>query len=396
MSMRTLFYSIFFLFFFFFEPVYYAIMTITESHQRLMIPLTFFITLISLISYLRNRITRKEIICIFCLILFGTLYYSTTFLYGYVNSLFLTHFLTWLSLGNASVLMGMLITKRNYIPAFTQMIQLEPILNVLLTLIFIYRLMLGVDAVNGQFNDEYGLSYQSLGYYFAILFACNVFTIIRFLENKQKKIYIYILLLLLALQSVFCLMSGGRGGMVLLVVYIFFWSVYVTKNRILKKKYFLGVFLLLVILFILAATFFDITNSSGFERNSNAFSRDSRLELWKTYIPIFEESLGLGNGIGSNFYTWGFYSHNFIVDFLCETGIIGCVFFVAIYVLVYKRLRHYMEKDKQALFIMLFFIYAVVFNFFSLYWPSGQFNWMALGYVVAYNAGKIRKKNIDV
>ena len=97
--------------------------------------------------------------------------------------------------------------------------------------------------------------------------------------------------------------------------------------------------------------------------------------------------------LGSDFMTWGFYSHNIFVDFLAETGIIGFVLFVTLFIWIVKTLLKQCFIDEYYIFIMCIGLYGLVMVLFSGYWISMYQIWMLMG--VAYGLRLWNKQRLD-
>jgi O-antigen ligase len=187
------------------------------------------------------------------------------------------------------------------------------------------------------------------------------------------------------IQMACCAMSGGRGGVALLAVYVVMSLYYAKKLQILNNSK----ITIICVLGFLAATYvynvFDLSHSEGLLRVINA-AEDGNVtrEDWTHAYPFFLKSPWFGYGPGANFYNIGFYSHGVFSDFYFENGIIGGSILLYFYIHVIRKCLKLMRVDAIYILFMLVFAYALVFNLFSGFYVSTQLNWMALGVAYGY------------
>ena len=126
--------------------------------------------------------------------------------------------------------------------------------------------------------------------------------------------------------------------------------------------------------------YFDLSNCAGFKRVIHPLAQNTgRKDDWIEVLRFFLDSPVYGNGLGSDFYTWGFYSHNIIVDFLAETCIIGLCFFCYVFYWMTKSIYQQTQSNDFYVYVMIIVLYGLVMNCFSGYWISTWQNWFAFG-----------------
>lgn len=339
------------------------------------------IAVISWLFYLSfSPIAYKELKMICLLVLFGVLFYSTHFLYesdALRQRLYIGQFLRWGADCTSACAIGMSLMKLKDYKVIHKILPWEGI--ALTPFMSIACLTLGIKE--GQMHLEGGMNYQTVAYSMAILFCLSLFY--TFIYNRHsgrlKKLFFLSAMLI---QAVCCAMAGGRGGLVLLVAYVIYMSYYLLRNKILSAKKLLLIGFFIVIVFLFLATQLGLWESAGFNRSSNAIHDTDRLQMWKGIWNYVKANNYLGYGLGGDYFTFGFYTHNIILDFILELGIFGLLIMSYCFWQTYKRLFILSKSNEIFVIIMIFFIYGVVMNMFSGYWVSTSSNWMAFG--VAY------------
>ena len=116
---------------------------------------------------------------------------------------------------------------------------------------------------------------------------------------------------------------------------------------------------------------FNVMESAGMMRVMDKLTEDdNRMWLYKKAYDAFLESPVWGNGVGSIWWTVGFYSHNMFMDILAETGVVGGLFFV--YIIMKTIWRLMISSKPHPIYILIFIVFsgALVHNMFSGYWVS--------------------------
>ena len=184
--------TIFLLFFIFLDPIYYCVLTFLQiSDARYLSQTLMVATPIAFLVYVLNSrpILRKESICFIGVIVFGILFYLTSVYYGYVHETYWNKFLKWMSLGNSSLLVGIVLNKKKGDYYFESLMKFLPLLILFLTVVISTSTTKGYETDNGQFHDDFGLGYQSMAYYLALLFACSAYHCFVYLGNAGMIIW---------------------------------------------------------------------------------------------------------------------------------------------------------------------------------------------------------------
>ena len=183
---------------------------------------------------------------------------------------------------------------------------------------------------------------------------------------KQK------LLILAGSVIMFCclILTGSRGGYIgLITISLFLFIIFLVRQKRLKSIFF---YLILFILLILALTFmFPIFT----ERISTIFtfrehsSNNFRINVWSSCLEMLKDNFLTGIGPGNSTFreVYGLYmknnfdalsAYNIFLEIGIETGILGCIAFILIFVLSLLKL-HYLFWQKGNLFALGIFLSLV-------------------------------------
>lgn len=383
--MKEKLFQIFFCIFIFWIPILYSILGGTGTQLDGTILRVVLVVLFAISWYFYFSISPKypeERKMIFILVLFATMYYSTQFFYDNIDDesrdLYLGQLLSWGSGCTSACAIGMTLVK---IKDYSLIHKIIPLECIALTPFLLFIILSNANQV-AQYTDEGGMNYQLLAYYMAVLFCFSFYYSVIF-NSFQSKVVNILSFVLMVVQAVACLMAGGRGGVVLLVVYVLFWSYYLVKIKHISMHKFLLLSILVIYGFQYVADELGMWTSSGFLRSSGLVDDDDRFSLWSEYLPYFKSSPIVGNGLGSDYFTCGFYSHNLIVDFLVESGIIGALIMFWVYWKTYKTIRSLSMSNDFFSIILILFVFALVMNMFSGYWITNSNIWLCFGVTIS-------------
>lgn len=233
-------------------------------------------------------------------------------------------------------------------------------------------------------TDEGGLDYQVISYYMAILYAFSAYYVFFSTARRNKSFYImkWVMLFLMVFFATMCVMGGGRGAMVFLVLVTLF-IVYklISINKAHRTRFLLYIFIIGFI-FAYIASVAGVWESDGFNRvATNIAHDDERTRLVSIAFKSFFDSPLFGHGLGSVWYEVGYYSHNIGLDLLVETGIVGTIIGVVIIFVMIKRMMKLCSFDKSFIFLMIIFIESLIQGSFSGYWLNTPTLWLVFGMV---------------
>lgn len=375
-------FSIFIIFVILINPIFNCILfTIgihSESGQlQIAYIAMFIITMLFVIkNYCRN--TKNNIsasVIIISIITF--LFFVTRYFYNIDNSMYKSEFLCWGASSLPATLCGSIYAEKN----LKNLHLLLPWFLVPLTIIISYVSFttIGRTSADRIIDETTGLNYQSISYYMSQLFGLTIFCLL--IGYKKSRMFVTSLLYaLLVLQFITSFYSGGRGGLVLLIIYLLFFLYKKIRSSRLNINYCIGLILFIIACIIIIIRF-DILNTTGFSRLIDTVHQgdSNRAFLRALALESFKESPIFGHGTGSVFFEIGTYSHNFITDILVENGLFGLsiiiCFIIACTSFLIRNINNY-----TSLFVGIIFIYAFTLNSFSGYWLANHVLWFVFGY----------------
>ncbi len=273
----------------------------------------FCISVVFYVECLNQRAKRVDGVLFLGLFAFGLIYYMTSLFYGYIDTFYIGHFLRWGAQCISAVLVGLVISRYKDSYKINYCI---PLIVVVLTPFIASASLRGGHELGQYVDEDSGLNYQVISYSMAVLFGTTAYYLFFAKRKFKSKIVNLLMCICLAMQGLICAMSGGRGGFVLLCVIIaaLLYCAF-KKNQISKTKILFAIFAAILV-FLFLANYFNLWDSGGFQRVINPLSQQTgRKDDWQEVMEYFWRSPIIGNGLGSDFYTWGFYSHNILVDF---------------------------------------------------------------------------------
>ena len=333
-------------------------------------------------KYFSKWIPISFLFVLFLFIFIGISFVITRIRYGSGEPMFVSEFKSFFAMAICIMLLSLLVFWRN-----KKDINLGIVFAtiIILTLVSFLSLFRGDKVTSGGYiSDSSGLTYQNISY-----FSANAFGLTLFHLNEKSKIskisplniLLYIVLFIAQFSS--CLLSGGRGGLVLFFV-LFVYS-FVVHNGI-KKSYKI---LLPTLIIILIAWFLipriiavlDI-NIKGLTRIMKFLNRgfvdEGRSNLFSQSIDAFLESPVIGNGIGSIFFYLHTYSHNLFLDILSETGLIGLIIFTIVFVIFIRKIIILFKQGSLYRLLTILFVCGFSLNLFSGYFWGNQNLWLPL------------------
>lgn len=322
----------------------------------------------------KKKISYNSLMLIFLTILTGIIYFTTSFIYEYENTLYISEFLRWGSICIPSVLIGILCNREKDKVCINSLLPYFIItLSSIISYVGITESLKNVNLI----HDDSGLIYQNISYYMAFLWGCSSYWL--FFSKSHKPLYIkYLIYFFIILQTITCIVSGGRGGGVLLATNFFITLLYYShqRNYSLIRTVVVGV--IIITSLILIIRIFDLNNLLGYQRIYNISEVDNRSYLYIQAWNFFKESMIIGSGLGSVFYKLNAYSHNFILDLLLETGIIGVLLFFLILIKSSVNLLYSCKQNSNYIFFLFVLSYFVIDHLFSGYWFVSQHFWFII------------------
>ena len=315
----------------------------------------------------------------------GVSFVITFIQHGAFESEIVSEFKAYFAMALCTILITLIISwrKKNDIN-----LNVVFILVSLLTLISFMSLFRGDSLTTGGYiRDSSGLIYQNVSYYSAHAFGLTLFHIT---ETKKVKplswLYRIICFIYLIVQVSTCFLSGGRGGLVLLVILLISSILLYLGKKAYKIVVPAGIFIIIVRFTVPWLINTLNINIKGLTRilsflNGNLID-DGRSSLYHKSFVLFQENPIIGNGIGSIFHYLDNYSHNMFLDILVETGIVGLIVFVVLLIAFIKKDVLLYRQGSLFRFLTIIFICGITLNMFSGYIWVNPHVWLPISVVL--------------
>ena len=340
------------------------------------------------VDIIKHRFFQRNYTQFFVLFVILVLYFITGLIYPHTDAYdnYKTSLLLYGAICVPACYVGIRLARESYeeeimrvLPYFVFFISFVVARAVFSSSIRMTLLGHGEDDVFNYQNSSYFLSF-CYSYCFYYIFFWNR-------NGAEKKSFIQkfvriIMIVLLFVCAISCILGGGRGAFVYLIAisgYLIFRVI--TRGGKKKKNY---ITLLILGIGIMAILFsqLNLFESTGFSRiQERLTSDDNRSDLWKNAMRVYEDSPLVGHGLGSIWWTVGFYSHNILTDLLAETGLIGATIILLVFVKMLRSLVRYSKINTFDLFMLVIFLGALVHDSFSGYWFSSFKFYLIFGYV---------------
>ena len=342
---------------------------ITASSGQLAI-IYLFVDISSVVLYfcIKKPHVPKNLVytlCVLALILVG--FIATSQVYQDHDPQFFSELKLYLATVPAVLALSLIVTHTKHYNINTSLILYADIALTII-LVFLIRTYSDIEG-SGLIHDDSGFLYQNISYYSAFNVGLSLFLLY---ERKFKNPFTrFLCFVLVAIQVGTCILSGGRGGVLLsLILITLFIVLQLRKNILILVPVVLAAF---VLLFIPIPGIENESIARSLSVFSGAGIDELRADLQAQALSYFLQKPILGNGIGSVFYLVGIYSHNFVTDILCETGIVGLLCVLWLFYCFGKLSKVASRKGSVYRLAIVFLICGVVMNTFSGYIWVNQF-----------------------
>lgn len=352
--------------------------------------LRIFSSLLAAIAYaiyfydVKYRRKAENNIIAFSLV-FSTVGCMITYLrYDWINTQYAGAIMSFLVRGLPAILMALWASRENNI---------LKVIYWLPCFIILYTFSSFISAVY-SFNNS--LIYQSISYYSVFAYGFTLYFFFNrkhFINNETiackwviSKPVIYTLLII----QCYCLFAGGGRGA--FVLFIFVTTYYLHKLS--KKHLALIICLCLILLLFIGSNIQSVISESkseytgafriiNFFNDTSRLHSDQRVDIYSLAFSCFLDSPFLGNGIGGVFYELGAYSHNIILDFLIDVGIIGFSFILFLGIKAIQFYRKVITNNYHHEIPLIMGLSSFVFLFFSSNYLLDGPLWFCLSYAYA-------------
>lgn len=247
-----------------------------------------------------------------------------------------------------------------------------------------------------------GGGHQDISYMAAFFFAINLTNIISGNTYHRYKIFLskifrYIYFALLPIQALICILGGGRGGGVLLVLG-FLCILYLYSRQNFGKALRWGI--LAIVAFVVVAAYtgalsdglgrtFDYIQGGSLDLTANQSDVERTLLRKKSY-EIIGDSPVIGHGLWNGLIVAGYYMHNVFLDVLIAGGILYLLVFLIVMKKVYKTTYRILLADNSKCMLLPYLLYPTTLLLFSGYYLTNSLFWfcsiLALLYRKQYGA----------
>lgn len=244
-------------------------------------------------------------------------------------------------------------------------------------------------------------TYQSLSYYCGFAYSLNLFFLLfgdkfRLFDFYRWRTNKIISVMLLFVQTGVSLMSGGRGGFVIIIVATIVLFLFASKQmRFLKLvKMLLIVFAVCVISIQFLPSEISLLVENGSERVFSYIS-DKGIDMSQTSgrDDVFSEAIGfisqkpiLGYGMFSYLDKTHTYPHNIFLEILLQGGLVYLFFFIFILIHAVCKYMKMLKVSADNLLLIPLAVYPFVMLLFSGSYLETSLFWFVLVYILLYKS----------
>lgn len=238
-----------------------------------------------------------------------------------------------------------------------------------------------------------GGQYQALSYFCSFSFSV-LLADFYFFQKRVSSLTQFLYLFMLFVLMLGVVLSGGRGGAVVVIVSTLVFSILKYGYRSTVFMIFGLVFGIIILLSQLQGfDFYDRILGGGtrlFSYISNSgldLSQTSNRDLvWEHSLKHIQESWVYGYGPFSyeKIFGPGFYPHNLFLDFLIHGGVIYVFFWLVILISFFKKLVRIINNDLSSFIFLVPFFYSFIMLMFSATYIQEGFFWFSIIYIFSY------------
>lgn len=349
-------------------------------------------------NIIKKKISKKGLqVMSFCVIILF-LYILTSVFYGFNQNKYITYLLCLGAESVPAAYVGVIFAKSSDWEIVNKWLPFVVILTtVMLGIVAIRSAAVGV-ILKETSEDSGGLNYQTISYYMAFAYCyCCYYVFYSKVTKSLLHSWLRITCTFFMFFSVLaCLASGGRGALVVIFLVSLYMVVdYLKSSRTAFLK--AGIIIaLLVPVGLYLISYFEIMETAGMGRiMDNMTDSSTRSGLYSGAINAFLDSPLWGNGLGSVFCILGIYSHNFVLDFLVEVGLVGTLFILLFLFRSFRKLNKLSKLEPVCMFFLIVFISTIINHSFSNYWAAAMKLFMICSFVYSIRYNK-KKENYNL
>jgi len=292
-----------------------------------------------------------------------------------------------------SLYMGIYLSKNNRIDNISRFMEILMLIFTFATIITTYTsFRSGIRVGIG------GATYQNASYIAAFAFGINLYYIfygnnhdrIEFCRFRLYKIMCFVFLFV---QITAVLASGGRGGAVLIFIYLVFMFISLINKHEKLLKYFLffvgiGIGVGLLLPNLMNIPVFKVSFDRAFSYLSNGginwAGTSNRNFIYEESISLILDSPLVGYGL---FGMWNVSTlpHNIFLEVLLQGGLIYFMFFILFMIIIIKKLLKLIKLNPKNRVIIIIALYPFIMLIFSGSYISNAQFWFVLSFILGSN-----------
>lgn len=220
---------------------------------------------------------------------------------------------------------------------------------------------------------------------FGVMIALSIPMVWYLISHSRNKLTRFLLLCYLPLACTAIFLTASRAALLTLIVALAIIPLSYVKLSMPIKIVSLLVLALAtytIIVFVPQESLDRLTSTSA-EIESGDFNQ--RGTIWQNGVPIFLDHWIIG--VGSSAFRASYFNitgdekvaHNTVLSVASETGIIGLMFFLSIFIVLIKAIQASSRQDRT--FLLILFLTWIV-GTFSLTWEYMPYTWFVFGLIV--------------
>ncbi|WP_387044931.1 O-antigen ligase family protein [Mammaliicoccus sciuri] len=228
------------------------------------------------------------------------------------------------------------------------------------------------------------LNYQNASYISAFIVGIGLYFLT---ESNIKYKALYLIFICLLLPVIF--IAAGRGGAVLLILYILLTTVNIIVKKsipLVNKIIIIGMVATGSITFITTAISLDDTGrtfsyitADGLDLNNTS----GREDVYKSDINTIKNSPIIGYGLFNYYHLVNNIPHNIIMEILLISGVIGLSISIVICYFLFKKYVKNFEENSPDRLVGYIFLYPITMLMFSSNFLIVSELWFVIFYVLA-------------
>ena len=268
---------------------------------------------------------------------------------------------------------------------------------------FLVTIVIGFQIFYTMFYYKISFFSDSLKWYMVIplgrsnYISCillPIYVMINFYLVEKNKI---LLSLIYSIYIFLCVLgTGSKWGILLFIIFCVITNIKYFKKIILRKN---GVYLFVLIALILFIPFVFNDCVSFIEEIIDKFTSNNifynRIQVYKGAIDLIFDNFLFGRSAYYYFIYDASKAHNFILESLIQTGFIGTIIYIIIFVIAIRKvvsIENRIQRNCFLLFIISYLIQGLAEpNLFGA--TSYAFFWFIVGFAVSFCYN--RKENIS-